>query len=474
MFKNAVRILLLCAVFMLISSVAFAQEPVTIRIFVGLGGGTGENEVAAQQALAEAWNAEHPDIQIVFDVYNPGQARDVLLTQIAGGNAPDIVGPVGIEGIYQNAQLWRSVADLIERDAAELALDDFDPAIVNLYEGAGGVNYSLPLGVFPTVMFVNEDIFAAAEVPLPPTEWGAPYVNRDGEEMPWDWDTVAEVMRQITYDANGVYADEEGFDAENPDTAGWAAWWYGNGRKLAMAFGAQDSGVAADGMTATFNQPGFLNAYTWVHDRLFVDFTSTYAAQSAVVQAAGTTPFESGKIGMWTANVWYTCCTYADNSDSALRFNWNVYPSPAVPGTNGEQIVSPLDADTYVMTAATQHPEEAWQVMKYLLSADANMCSIFGCVPARSTARASWETNITSRFANLNLDVVYGGLAYPDQPSAQAALPNQAQANDAINRFFRRLQDEPEFNVEAELNALNETIQGIYEGEFPPTPTPSS
>src|SRR5689334_1883441 len=78
---------------------AKAADVVNLRIFVGLGTGTDDEQRTAQDALAKEWNDAHPAIQIKFEYNDYATARDVLLTQIAGDHSPDIVGPVGIGGL---------------------------------------------------------------------------------------------------------------------------------------------------------------------------------------------------------------------------------------------------------------------------------------------------------------------------------------------------------------------------------------
>src|SRR5690554_5638657 len=77
--------------------VAKAQgEPVTIQIYVGLGTGYLPEQQATQNELAEEWNAAHDDIKIAFEFHDNDTARDELLTRVAAGDAPCIVGPAGV------------------------------------------------------------------------------------------------------------------------------------------------------------------------------------------------------------------------------------------------------------------------------------------------------------------------------------------------------------------------------------------
>ena len=71
-------------------------DRVQIRWFVGLGTGQQPEQVEAQEAVVEAFNASQDKIELVIEIVNYEVSVDTLSTQIAAGNAPDIVGPVGV------------------------------------------------------------------------------------------------------------------------------------------------------------------------------------------------------------------------------------------------------------------------------------------------------------------------------------------------------------------------------------------
>ena len=73
-------------------------DVVEIRWYVGLGAGTDAPVITAQEAVVAEFNASHDNIELVLEIVDNTQAYDVLNTQIAAGNAPDIVGPTGIRG----------------------------------------------------------------------------------------------------------------------------------------------------------------------------------------------------------------------------------------------------------------------------------------------------------------------------------------------------------------------------------------
>jgi multiple sugar transport system substrate-binding protein len=454
------------------STFAFApaqaqSEPTNIRIFVGLGTGTGEEQQTVQNDLAAQWNAENADIQITFDYYDSATASDAFLTQVASGNPPDIVGPAGIANLYTYVDAWADLSSYIEQDAEVLNLSDFDERTLQLYQLPSGQTFSVPLGIYPSVLYVNEDLFRAAEVPLPPKEFGAPYTTIDGNTVPWDYTALADVAELLTQDANGIYANEEGFDPASVQVWGYGDWW-SDFRSLCMRFGAETAQVSEDGTTATLNESACREAAQWYHDGIFS--THFIPDQAAADSIQGASPFESGRLGMWISHTWYGCCM------SGANFEWGVYAMPAAPGTEGATIVAPMHADSYAVVDSSPNKDAAWEVIKWLASPEVSdqLCQAFGCMPARISARSAWEDRTLETLPQFDMSVINEAAGYADVPSHGALLPNMTAAFAEINNFFGRVRNDADLDVDAAIDEANNNLQRIYEGDIPPTPTPQS
>ncbi|MFQ3673097.1 MAG: ABC transporter substrate-binding protein [Aggregatilineales bacterium] len=180
---------------------ATAQQRVTITWFVGLGTGSNSEQIAIQERVVREFNESQNEIELVLNIAASNEtARDTLSTLIAAGNAPDIVGPVGVAGSNAFADQWLDLTPLIESTGFDLGV--FDPALVELYRRPDGGLDGLPFAVYPVVTYYNPDLFDEAGLEYPPSEFGAPYIL-DGEEVPWDYNTVAEIAKILTVDRNG-------------------------------------------------------------------------------------------------------------------------------------------------------------------------------------------------------------------------------------------------------------------------------
>ena len=134
-------------------------------------------------------------------------------TQIASGNGPDIVGPVGVGGAEAFHGQWLDLAPLIEETGYDVA--QYDPGAVDFYKTGGEGQTGLPFAIYPSMIWYKARASSRAGLEPPPHSYGDPYVWPDGAEAEWNYDTVRELALLLTVDANGLDATQDGFDPEN-------------------------------------------------------------------------------------------------------------------------------------------------------------------------------------------------------------------------------------------------------------------
>lgn len=122
---------------------------VQIRWFVGLGTGTNDEQIAAQEEVVADFNASQDGIELVLEIVPFEAARDTLATQIASGAGPDIVGPVGWGGSNAFYGQWLDMSPQIEATGFDTSI--FNPALVEFYQTEEG-QVGLPFAVFPGVV----------------------------------------------------------------------------------------------------------------------------------------------------------------------------------------------------------------------------------------------------------------------------------------------------------------------------------
>ena len=123
MSRKLLNLFLVLALLVGVFSMASAQdEPVSIVWFIGLGTGSDPAQVPTEEAVVEAFNASHDDIQIELVIVPDFEvSRQTLSTLIATGEPPDIIGPVGFGGTNDYRGNWMDLEPLVEAAGYDLS-----------------------------------------------------------------------------------------------------------------------------------------------------------------------------------------------------------------------------------------------------------------------------------------------------------------------------------------------------------------
>jgi multiple sugar transport system substrate-binding protein len=429
---------------------AGAQDKIVVTWFVGLGTGTQPEQQAIQDQVAADFNASQNEIELKINYAGNNQtAPDVLSTMIAAGTPPDIVGPVGVTGSNAFAGQWLDLQPLV--DASGYDLSQYAAALVDSYR-EGDALLGIPFAVFPGLIYYNVDLFDEAGLNYPPTEFDAPYVMPDGTEVPWDYDTVAEIAKFLTVDANGIDATMEGFDPSNIVQFGFDHQW-DTIRSDFSTFGGSPV-VNEDGQVVI--PENWREHARWMWNALWVDHfmpNNTYINSDLFQPHA----FGSGNIAMTRVMLWYTCCL--GDLDAA----WDLAVVPSYNGT----YYAPVDLDTFRVHKDTQNPEATFTVLQYLLGEGAlDLLTAYGGYAARPDlqdagiqAKADIYPSVT------NWSVVAPSLAYAPLPHHETWYPNFNKGQQRFSDFGAVLRGDAgaDMDLEAELDKLQSDLQAIVD-----------
>jgi len=440
-------------ILLLVMSLGVALAQTEVRWFVGLGGGSDEPTIAAQQAIVDEFNASQNDIRLNLEIVDNAQAYDVLATQISAGNAPDLVGPVGIRGRAAFPGAWLDLAPLIEANNYDLS--DFDPALVDFYRLEDEGQLGIPFAVFPSFITYNKDLFDEADLPYPPEAYGAPYVDENGEEQPWTLETLRDLAMKLTVDASGNDATSQEFDPENIVQWGFGIM-YADLRARSALFGP---GNFVDDQGNAVIPANWQTAAQWYTDAMWKDHFYPNGPYGGSALLGEGNWFDSGNLAMAQTHLWYLSCCM-----TSLEADWGVAPVPSFEG----ETTAKLHADTFGILKSSKNPEAAFSVLTYLLSPEiaGRLANIYGGMPARISLQESFFEQYAAEMfpdQDVNWQVVADGLSYPDRPNHEEGMPGFREATDRYTAFAQRQENEPDFDVDAELELLRRDLQRIFD-----------
>lgn len=434
-------------------------EKVQIRWFVGLGTGTNPEQVAIQEEVVADFNASQDKIELVLEIVPFDAARDTLSTQIASGAGPDIVGPVGWGGSNDFYGQWLDIAPYIESSGFDVSV--FDPALVKFYQTEEG-QVGLPFAVFPGAMYFQPAMFDEAGLNYPPQVYGEKYVFPDGTEADWNWETVTQVAKLLTVDVNGLNSTEEGFDRTQIVQVGYAPQWqsiqsigtfYGGAAKI---FSGTEKGSYESTIPDSWKE-----GWKWYYDGMYGEqpYIATGPLSGAPEFGNGNL-FNAGKAAMGLTQTWYTCCL-GDFKNAGLEFQLGIQPI----GANGE-VAGRVDADTFRILKGTQHPEEAFEVLAYLITTGGDkLLPAYGAMPAIADKTDAFFAVKSADYPFVteeSWNVFIQGLAYPDTPSSEQYQPNSIKANARFATFLDLMNNTEGLDFDAEFAKLVEDLNVIY------------
>ena len=453
------------------SLVAITPEPIAtavgpnggkvVRWFIGLGGGGKPEQIAAEQKFAADFNAAQQAVYLTPEIYDNSVAAQQLQIQIAAGNPPDIIGPVGVEGLNIFRDNLLDLAPLITSENFDMS--KYDPALKDFFDmGKDGATIGLPFGAYPSMVYYNKKLFDEAKLPYPPTKVGELYNGK-----PWDMEAVRELGMKLTVDKNGNDATSADFDPENIVQWGFDMQWADDrADSEATIFGAS-SVVGADGKTAEIT-PQFTQGLKWFNDGVWKDhFIPTSAAIQSDLLGKGN-PFQSGNLAMADTHTWYMCCINPA-APAKPSFDWGVAVTPS----NNGVTTAKFHNDTFSILNSTKNATEAFTALAQMVESP-ELLADYGAFPADPALQQAYFDTVQAQYPNSKIDwsVPQAMLGYVDKPNHQAWLPDYQKARSALKAVYNKYRTTPGLDIDAELSTLKTTLQGIFDDYYKSNPTP--
>ena len=283
------------------------------------------------QALVDEFNASQNEIEVKLDVYGWGEGHDTLLTQISGGQAPDLAnGNAQWVGEWSGINEVQPLNDLLSKEF----LANFVPAGLEAFTIDGKL-MAMPYFLDPRALYYRKDLFEKAGLKAPET-----------------WDDVfaaAEKLNSPDMNAFGLAFSRASDDMDY----WWYAWLGANG---------------ADGNTKLWDENGksrFNTPEGIAATQFLVDLAQKYKAVNPDYVTAGRDQtlqplFYNSKLAMLETGSWYP--TLLKNNAPDLQVGIAAIPVAKA----GMKHVTAFWPDAVMMFKQTKHPKEAAKFLEWM------------------------------------------------------------------------------------------------------------
>jgi multiple sugar transport system substrate-binding protein len=330
------------------------------KIILRVGtGDSGEGLNPHQEIIAE-FEKQNPDILVQLEAVSGNDYYTRLLTQIAAGDAPDII------------QIGDDAVPMFVSKGGFLPLDDFItgnyPLDTSIYLPGTldpgqyqGSQYFLPKDFSPLAVYYNKKIF---------DEYNVAYPTDD-----WTWDEFLATAQELTKDVDGDgQTDIWGAQLSANWTSGFEYWVAATGGRLISEDGKSYVGY--------MDSPETIKAVQFFAD-LYNKYKVAPPPADFNLWAGGNPEFESGKAAMRLFGRW---------PQTGLLSNPNVdLGTVEVPA--GDQKANVLFWSGFGIFSGSENPEAAWRFLKYYVGAEGSeIWKLHAIPPVAAVAEAAGMT----------------------------------------------------------------------------------
>ena len=282
-------------------------------------------EKLAREQQAQLYMDTHPDVNILVEV-SPDYDRK-LAAMLNSGDGPDV-----FETSDDWFHLWQDeltdLNEFVKRDGMKVE-EIFEPRALAGFWTPEGKLESLPIGLCPTIMAVNKDLFAAAGVEVPSGKW--------------TWEDARDIAIKLT---SGEGADKVYGFADN--------WMYDQ----LVPYFTGGSYYSEDRKSIVANSPESVAGLQFYHE--LIHKYKVYPDFNAAAGVQGNQRFYAGKAAMVPINMWDILDFVSQIGDA---FDWDLIMMPSSSVTGKVQLWSIVEG--YGIWEGSNNKEAAWEYIKW-------------------------------------------------------------------------------------------------------------
>jgi len=304
------------------------KEKITLTFWGGIP------ETAGPQAIVEAWNAEHPDVQVEYVRYVNDDAGNLKLdTTLVTGEGADVYITHSFTRYVKRTQMG-GMADL-----AEFGDYDFEGKLGDVVEAykIDGKYYGVPTTNIPYLLLINKDMLDEAGLPVP--------------ELGWTWEEFREYAKKLTKD--GVY--------------GYGVNTLGNTNMNPVDSALHSVGPYKPDGSSNFDHPVMREVFEHMYEMMYVDKSTPEYGHQVATKMPIDQMFYQGKVAMFNAGS-YEMRNGNNLKDYPRDFKIAFAPLPRIDDIPLENFKWPSGLNDIIsINPHSKYKEEAWEFVKWYI-----------------------------------------------------------------------------------------------------------
>lgn len=317
--------------------------------------------------MLDVFHATHPNIRVYY-VPDPEYLEERMLADMQAGTAPDV-----FQGCCAHFPIWAQkgytldLSPFVKADLDQTTIDDWDPIQYASLATRDGRRFGLPKYHGALALYYNKDLFDEYRVTYP--------------DASWTYDDYLSAMKRLTHDR-----DSDG------RTDLWGGMVDVSWDRIQVHVNSWGGHLVdpADSSRCLMAETPALEAMGWLRARMWDD---RVMATLGDVQRLGTgEAFASGKLAMVEDGSWSLKYIL-----EKANFRVGVAPFPAGPARRATLATT----DGFGIYSGTRHPDEAWELVKFLISKDYGraMARAHFLQPARASLLDEWANFVREQYA---------------------------------------------------------------------------